>query len=631
MPFSARESARSLLTAAVTGLVSEGFLPTQPASIPIESPKRPEHGDFASNIALAVAKAAGRPPRAVAEAIVARLPVGGDAPLAEVSIAGPGFINLRFSAQFWQRALGTILASGDDWGRRDNSEAPAGTPRILLEYLSANPTGPMHVAHGRHAAVGDVLARLLRYTGYPVTCEFYVNDAGNQVAMLALSVWTRYMEAAREADPAVPAVAFPENGYKGDYIRAFGRELLAADGPRWIGAQPPADIAPIRQFSIDRSLGMIRATLERFNVHFDVWQSERALHDAGAVSETLSALDAAGFIDRHDDAVWLKTTALWGDDKDRVVVKSGGLPTYLLADIAYHRKKLARGFQELCDIWGADHHGHIARMRAALKAFGHSPDVLRVILIQTVSLLRNGEEVKMGKRAGEFVTLDEVIEEVGRDATRYFYLMRRHDTPLDFDLALAKRQSMDNPVYYVQYAHARCCAILRRARELGAPSSALPSASASSGTLSSFTPEIAARLELAEEIAILKRLGDFPDFLVDAASAREPHRLTTYLHDLASDFQSYYTRLQKVHGDTILPQERQRTGDWHATWDWQKTSARLHWIEAIARVMRTALGLLGVSAPETMARDKERGKDAAPDELDEVSEDLSDDAPDRVA
>jgi arginyl-tRNA synthetase len=597
MLFSARESARSLLTAAVSGLVADGIIPAAPKSVPVESPKRPEHGDFASNIALALAKGAGKPPRAVAEAIVARLAVGGSAPLSEASIAGPGFINLRFSNAFWRRALADILAAGADWGRRVQGE-PSGDgtaplPRILLEYLSANPTGPMHVAHGRHAAVGDTLARLLRYAGYPVTCEFYVNDAGNQVQMLALSVWARYMEAAREADPSLPEVAFPENGYKGGYVRDFGRDLLALEGRKWVGAEPPAaaELSLIRQFAIDRSLGLIRATLDRFGVIFDVWQSERALHDAGDVTETLRALDAAGYIDRHDDAVWLKTTALWGDDKDRVVVKSDGLPTYLLADIAYHRKKLARGFEELCDIWGADHHGHIARMRAALKAFGQSPDVLRVILIQTVSLLRNGVEVKMGKRAGEFVTLDDVMEEVGRDATRYFYLMRRHDTPLEFDLALAKSQSMDNPVYYVQYAHARCCAILRRAGELGAPD--LP-----------LTAEVAERLDLAEEMAILKRLGDFPDFVADAAAAREPHRVTTYLHDLASEFQSYYTRLQKVHGDTILPQERQRTGDWHATWDWQKTAARLHWIRAVAQVMRAALGILGVSAPEAMLRDE---------------------------
>jgi len=593
MAFSARESARELLSQAVSKLAEDGIIAAGPAApaVSIESPKRPEHGDFSSNVAMTLAKGAGKPPRAIAEAIVARLAVGGSAPLSEATIAGPGFINLRFSNAFWQDTLKLILAVGSDWGRSPGS----GLPKIILEYLSANPTGPMHVAHGRHAAVGDALARVLRFAGYPVTCEFYVNDAGNQVQMLSLSVWARYMEAAREADPSVPAVEFPENGYKGGYIRDFGRELLASEGKRWIAPAPPADIAPIRQFAIDRSLGLIRATLQRFDVTFDSWQSERALHEAGDVNQTLQALDAAGYIDRHDDAVWLKTTALWGDDKDRVVVKSDGLPTYLLADIAYHNKKLARGFDELCDIWGADHHGHIARMRAALKAFGESPDVLKVMLIQTVSLLRDGQEVKMGKRAGEFVTLDDVVDEVGRDATRYFYLMRRHDTPLEFDLELAKRQSMDNPVYYVQYAHARCCAILRRARELEAPVHAL-------------SPEITARLTLAEEIAILKRLGDFPDFVADAAAAREPHRVTTYLHDLAGDFQSYYTRLQKVHGDTILPQERQRTGDWRASWDWQKTAARLGWIQAIAHVMRNGLALLGVSAPETMAREAQEAQ-----------------------
>jgi len=434
-PPSARETVRDLLAQALAALASDGTIPAVPASVPIERAKRPEHGDFASNVALAIAKGAGKTPRAVAEALIARLPTGGDSALAEVSIAGPGFINLRLAPAFWQRMLGAILAAGPDWGRG----APRPTPKIVLEYLSANPTGPITVAHGRHCAVGDSLTRLLRFAGYPVTPEYYINDAGNQVQMLALSVWTRYMEAARAADPAVPEVAFPENGYKGEYIRGFGQDLFARDGARWVGAAPPADIEPIKQYGIERALGMIRATLERFEVDFEVWQSERALHDAGDVGETLRALDGKGYIDRRDDAVWLKTTALWGDDKDRVVVKSDKQPTYLLADIAYHRKKIARGFDELCDIWGSDHHGHIARMQAALKAFGFDPAVLRVILIQNVSLLRDGVEVKMGKRAGEFVTLDDVMEEVGRDATRYFYLMRRHDTPLDRLLVLTEQ------------------------------------------------------------------------------------------------------------------------------------------------------------------------------------------------
>ena len=439
---------------------------------------------------------------------------------------------------------------------------------------------------------------MLRAGGYPVTCEFYVNDAGNQVHMLSLSVWARYMDAARAADPSVPTVEFPDNGYKGDYIRDFARALLARDGTRWVGAEPPADLEPIRSFAIDgrASRSSARALAARFDVAFDVWQSERALHEAGEVTATLAALDEKGFIDRHDDAVWLRTTALWGDDKDRVVVKSGGLPTYLLADIAYHRKKLARGFDELVDIWGADHHGHIARMKAALKAFGENPDVLTVILIQTVSLLRDGHEVKMGKRAGEFVTLDDVIEEVGKDATRFFYLMRRHDTPLDFDLELAKRQSMDNPVYYAQYGHARCASILRRAVELEAPPMPLDAA-------------LAAELTLPEEISILRRLCDFPDFVADAAAAREPHRLTSYIMELGGEFQSYYTRLQKVHGDTILPQERQRQGDWRATWNWRKTAARLHWVAAVAQVMKNALALLGVAAPDAMSRTSSEKED----------------------
>ncbi len=584
MPPSARETVRKLLAQAVAELSAELGQPAT-SDVPIERAKRAEHGDFASNVALAIAKKLGKPPRELAEGIVAKLSRVAGSPVAEATVAGPGFINLRLAPAFWQNMLPGILAAGDDWGR----SAARTAPNILIEYLSANPTGPMHVAHGRHAAVGDALARLLRFAGYPTTTEFYVNDAGNQVQMLALSVWARYMDAARAADPGVPPAAFPENGYKGAYVRTFGQELFARDGARWVAAAPPADIEPIKQFAIDRALGMIRATLERFDVEFDVWQSERALHESGDVVGTLAALDAAGFIDRHDDAVWLKTTALWGDDKDRVVVKSGGLPTYLLADIAYHRKKIARGFDELIDIWGADHHGHIARMQAALKAFGQDPAILKVILIQMVSLLRDGAPVAMGKREGEFVTLDEVITEVGKDATRFFYLMRRHDTPLEFDLELAKRQSMDNPVYYVQYGHARCAAIRRRAAALEAPRPPL-------------SPELAAELSLPEELSILRRLAEFPDFVADAAAAREPQRLTTFASELAGEFQSYYTRLQKVHDDTILPQERHRTGDWRSTWNWRKTAARLYWVDAVALVMRRALALLGVSAPEAMAR-----------------------------
>ena len=580
-----RSITRELLRRAVLSAQSEGLLSEVPGQIPIERPKRPEHGDYATNVALSLAKAAKKPPRVLGEAIAKHLRAIGDADLAEVTVAGPGFVNLRFSDAFWQHRLLDIRQAGGEWGRGEAKPSP----KLCVEYLSANPTGPLHFAHGRHAAVGDSLTRLLRFAGYHVVREFYLNDAGNQVGMLALSVWARYMEAARTGDASVPEVVFPENGYRGDYIRDIGRQLLERDGKRWVDSEPPADIEPIKGFAIQSCLSMIRETLSRFDVQFDVWQSERELHEAGEVKATLEQLDKAGFIERREGAVWLRTTALWGDEKDRVVVKSDGLPTYLLADIAYHRKKLARGFDQLCDIWGADHHGHIPRMQAALKALGANPDQLSVILIQMVSLLRDGKPVAMGKREGEFVTLDAVVDEVGRDATRFFYLMRRHDTPLEFDLELAKRQSMDNPVYYAQYAHARCASLLRRAQELEAPRHAV-------------TPDLLRALALPEEIAILRRLSDFPDFLADAAAAREPHRLVQYIHELASDFQSYYTRLQKVHGDSILPQQRQRVGDWRATWDWKRTAARLAWVEAIRQVLETALSLLGVSAPQEMKR-----------------------------
>ncbi|MBN2576881.1 MAG: arginine--tRNA ligase [Deltaproteobacteria bacterium] len=584
MSDSVRTTVREILRQAVLGAHAGGQLGEVPDQMPLERTKRPEHGDYATNMALGLAKAAGKPPRDLAEAIAKQLRLLGGSDLAEVAVAGPGFVNIRLSDAFWQRRLLAIRAAGKAWGR-----GRAKPERLCVEYLSANPTGPLHFAHGRHAAVGDSLTRLLRFAGHDVVREFYLNDAGNQVAALALSVWTRYMEAARAADATVPAVVFPENGYRGDYVRGIGRELLARDGPRWVGTEPPADIEPVRRFAIERCLAMIRATLERFGVDFDVWQSERDLHENGEVKATLEVLDKAGFIDRRDNAVWLRTTALWGDEKDRVVVKSDGLPTYLLADIAYHRKKLSRGFDSLCDIWGADHHGHIPRMQAALKALGAAPDRLSVILIQMVSLLRDGKPVPMGKREGEFVTLDAVVDEVGRDATRFFYLMRRHDTPLEFDLELAKRQSMDNPVYYAQYAHARCASLLRRAATLQAPSMPLDE-------------ELARGLSLPEEIAILRRLSDFPDLLSDAAAAREPHRLVQYIQELAAEFQSYYTRLQKVHGDSILPQKRQRVGDWHATWDWKRTAARLAWVEAIRQVLEIALSLVGVSAPSEMKR-----------------------------
>jgi arginyl-tRNA synthetase len=447
------------------------------------------------------------------------------------------------------------------------------------------------VGHGRGAAVGDALCRLLRFAGYQVGSEYYVNDAGNQVEMLARSTWVRYMELLAQRDPAHgPAPAMPETGYQGEYVRDIARQLLERDGERWAGAEPPADVAPIKDFAVFVALEWIRATLGRFRVEFDHWFSEKTLHQSGALQKRVDELTAKGLTKDEDGALWFRTTELsTGDDKDRVLRKSDGTWTYATADLAYHANKLERGFTHLVDVWGADHHGYVPRMKAVMKALGADPGQLELVLVQFVTLLQGGEKVAMGKRSGKFETLDDVIDEVGTDAARFFFLTRRHDSHIDFDLELAKQQSLDNPVFYVQYGYARACAILRRAASLGIDEA-------------DYSLELAEKLKLPEEINVLRRLADFPTLVAEAAAAREPHRLVFFLTELAQEFQSYYTRLQKVHGDTVLPQRRQRTGDWQATWDFDKTRARLLWVRAIRQVMKTALALLGVEAPERMEK-----------------------------
>jgi arginyl-tRNA synthetase len=449
----------------------------------------------------------------------------------------------------------------------------------------------MHVGHGRGAAVGDALCRLLRFAGWDVTAEYYVNDAGKQVEMLARSTWTRYMELLCAREPARgPAPPLPENGYHGEYVRDIARQLLERDGDRWAGSEAPADLGPLKAFAIEVTLAWIRETLVRFRVSFDVWFSEKSLHDSGALAAAIDELKARGLVKEEEGALWFKTTELeTGDDKDRVLRKSDGEWTYMAADLAYHANKLGRGFGHLVDIWGADHHGYVPRMKAAIKAVGGRPEQLEVLLVQFVTLLENGAKVSMGKRSGKFETLDDVIAEVGVDAARFFFLTRRHDSHIDFDLELAKKQSLDNPVFYVQYGYARACAILRRATELGV-------------TEAEYSPELLERLALPEELAMLRQLADFPTLTREAAEAREPHRLVFFLSELAQQFQSYYTRLQKVHGDTILPQARHRVGDWQAGWDFEKTRARLLWVRAIRQVMKNALAILGLEAPERMER-----------------------------
>jgi arginyl-tRNA synthetase len=579
---------------ALARLREQGVLSGDLPEVPLERPKRPEHGDFASNVALGLAKRAGIAPRALADQIVEALKaVEAAAPeplVGTCEVAGPGFLNLRIADRFWHNTLGAILAAGRDFGRL----APKPGLRIDLEYVSANPTGPLHVGHGRGAAVGDALARLLKRAGYDVTREYYVNDAGNQVQMLTHSVWARYMEQARERDPGVPSVVFPENGYKGDYVRDLARALFEREGTRLVAPEPPTPGTEahhaIRDFAVTTELAEIKRVLGKFRVEFDVFVSERELHESGKVTAGLDALVAAGHLYEKDKATWLRTTSLSGDDKDRVVRKSDGELTYMAADIANHKAKYDRGFSHLIDLFGADHHGYIQRMKAVAKALGHPPESLEILIIQLVRLLRGGEEYRMGKRSGEFVTLEDVLDEVGPDAARFFFLLRRHDSHVDFDVELAKKQSLDNPVFYVQYAHARCASLLRRAAELAFEPPA-------------FDLATAARLTLPEELSILRRMAAFPALVDEAATAREPHRLINFATELAQEFQSYYTRLQKVHHDPVLPQERQRQEPgWREKWDAQKTAARLLWIDAIRVVLVATLDTLGIAAPDRMDR-----------------------------
>ena len=583
---SVQQALQQVLRATLEECKDAGLFRCELPEIMISRPKRAEHGDFASNVALVLAQRAGRPPRALAEDIVAHL-TDPEGIIASVEVAGPGFLNFKIADAYWLRLMGEVLNAGDEFGR---GTAPS-PGRINVEFVSANPTGPLHVGHGRGAAVGDALCRLMRFAGYQVGSEYYVNDAGNQVEMLARSTWVRYMELVAERDPSRgPAPAMPENGYQGEYVRDIARQLLERDAERWAGADPPADLEPVRDFAIFVALEWIRATLLRFRVEFDHWFSEKTLHQSGALQKRIDQLKAKGLAKEEAGALWFRTTEMdTADDKDRVLRKSGGEWTYMAADLAYHANKLERGFTHLIDIWGADHHGYVPRMKAVMKAIDADPTQLEVLLVQFVTLLQGGEKVAMGKRSGKFETLDDVIDEVGTDAARFFFLTRRHDSHIDFDLELAKKQSLDNPVFYVQYGYARACAILRRAAELGIDE--VP-----------YSLDVAERLKLPEEINVLRRLADFPTLVAEAAAAREPHRLVFFLTELAQDFQSYYTRLQKVHGDTVLPQRRHREGDWQATWDFNKTRARLLWVRAIRQVMKTALALLGVEAPERMER-----------------------------
>lgn len=523
----------------------------------LEPPKQKEFGDLTTNAALLWAQSARRPPRQIAEAILKNLEDPGGI-LSRVEIAGPGFLNFSFSPKFCYQRLREI--GEGKVGERDLG----GGRRVQVEFASVNPTGPLHVGHGRVAVIGDVLARLLGAVGYDVVREYYVNDAGRQIEALGRSIYARYHELCGRK------VEFPEDGYPGEYVREIAAEVQRSFGGRFLTEGKRAAIGFLSQFGGETLLKKIREDLDRFGIAFDSFVSEKALRDRGEVERTIGLLRSSGLIYGEDGALWFRST-LYGDDKDRPLVKSDGELTYFASDIAYHRNKLERGFDMLVNVWGADHHGYVPRLKAALRALGYDPERLRVVLVQMVHLTRAGEPVKMGKRLGEFVTLRDVIEEVGRDAARFFFLMRRADTHLEFDLELAKKESSENPVFYVQYAHARISSIFEQARHRGIPEVG-------------FGAVRLERLELPEELALLKLVIQLNDVIEDSVRELEPHRLVFYLLELAGEFHRYYNRYRVISEDLEL------------------TQARLLLCRNIQGAIRKGLDLLGVEAPLRMER-----------------------------
>ena len=533
------------------GTVKGGELP----EVLLEVPPQKEFGDFATNFAMQSARALKCNPRMIAQAVVDNLDC---AYVEKMEIAGPGFINFYLKQDWMYDMLAGIIAEGENYGNlvSDCKE------KIQLEYVSANPTGPLHVGHGRGAAVGSALANLMKAAGMNVSREYYINDAGNQINNLAASVNARYLEKLGQT------VEFPENGYHGYDIIETAERIVRIYGNKFLNMSEEERLQEFRTIALKEKLAALKEDLEAFNVTYDEWFSEQTLHDAKAIHSACDLLTERGYLYEQDGALWLKATE-YGDDKDRVVIRDNGVPTYFAADIAYHQDKYARGFDRVINLWGADHHGYIARMKAAVGALGYHPDQLEVLILQMVSLYRNGELVKMSKRTGQSVTLNELIEEVGTDAARFFFVMRSIDSQLDFDLTLATEKSNENPVYYIQYAHARICSIMRQLEEAGIV--VMPAAEAKLNTMTE-----------ASELELIKKLGEYPEMLAGAAKERAVHRVAHYVHDLAGLFHSFYNQCRILGVDSDLQQ------------------ARIALVKTVGHVIRHALGILGVSAPERM-------------------------------
>jgi arginyl-tRNA synthetase len=577
-----------LLRAALTS-----FAPDQAgAAIVLERPRQASHGDFACNLAMQLAKAMKRNPRELAQLLLPEIPPSPF--VAKIEIAGAGFINFHLHRSAKREAVRAVLEQGERFGR----SSQGGRKKIQVEFVSANPTGPLHVGHGRGAAYGASLARLLDYAGWDVTREYYVNDAGRQMDILTISVWLRYLDLHGRTN-----IPFPPNGYQGDYVRQMAMEMKIAHGGKHVrpageilagtpglpdagraddeaGAQREAhldalianskrllgeDWNHVHSYVLSEQLADCRSDLEEFGVHFDVWFSEKSLFDTGLVERCIERLKQAGQVYEQNGALWFKSTD-FGDEKDRVVRRDNGLYTYFASDIAYHLNKYERGFDRIINIWGADHHGYIPRVKGALRALGLDPDRLDIALVQFAVLYRDGQKAPMSTRSGEYVTLRKLREEVGNDACRFFYILRKSDQHLDFDLDLAKSQTNENPVYYIQYAHARVCSVLAQW----------------DGDAESLVKADLSRLDNPHELAIAARLGEFPEVVETAAADFAPHLIAFYLKDLAAEFHSYYNAERMLVDDVALK------------------DARVALAAAVRQVIRNGMALIGVGCPQSM-------------------------------
>ena len=551
---------KALVWGALEAIAREkGKDPASLGELHFERPKQENHGDWATNAAMQNCRPLGCKPRDLAEDIARR--IGSDRRIRRVEVAGPGFINFYLSNLWMGDIVRDVLAAGSDYGRVDLGKGR----KAQVEFVSANPTGPLHVGHGRGAAVGDVTGNILSFAGWNVEKEYYVNDSGLQMNILGRSTQSRYFELLGRPEK----FPFPEESYKGRYIYDIAQEVVDARGEEFLERPLEESLPFFRTYAAGRILEQIKNELGEFGVTFDNFFSEKSLYDRNLVAAAVQTLKERGHLYEQDEALWFRSTE-YGDDKDRVLMRSNGVPTYFTSDIAYHKEKFDRGFERVIDVWGADHHGYVPRMKAAIEALGYDPKKFTILLIQFVNLLRDGEQVKMSTRSGQFVELQEVVREVGVDAARYYFLMRRSDSHLDFDLELAKSQSADNPVYYVQYAHARLCSILQKAAEKGI---AVPGVSA-------FDPDVIAT---PEEKRLFTKLAQFPAEVWRAAADLEPHRIVSYVYELAGDFHSYYNN-----GGRIL-EESGALRDSH-----------LLMVAAIRTVIANALRLLGISAPEKM-------------------------------